>query len=821
MEKNVTMKIPFLYFDWLQKDNPAGDVERLPELTDRFETSVPGLSCIGDLTGIPLIKLAAESGRRFVERLSLDQRFQQERGLNIDRDCLDLIIVGAGPSGVAASLSAMEQGLNHLLFESSRPFNTIANFPTGKPIYVTPAGPMKSPLTFTDGTKETLLTQLREGLTAAAGKKLPLREGEMVTGIKKLPDHFVVTTARSSYRALRVVVAIGKTGATRALAVPGERLPKVFTRVIDPGEYTGKDILVVGGGDSAVEAAIALAKNGNRVTLSYRKAALGRPKARILGVFNELARKGSIMPVFQSSVKEIRESEVVLSTGTGETVVPNSVVYVLIGSDPPIDFLKRAGIRLHGEKRLSDGVALAAFLFFASMLYFGKKAPMTVITGFIDFARLPWSLGHWALPDRISCVAAWTGFLGCTLLGSFLAIHAIKNAGRYFSSAWNRFQYGFYFLTAMVFCFLYVWYKLLGQRAVFGDMGDWYTLMFTLTVAIFGLRRIFGKPTGYIKRQTAALVAIQALPLFLLPLFVLPYLGAHHFLPAWVAHNVFPGGSYWRAFGLVLAWPLFIYNAASGTPALFWLVLGAVQTFAIIPVIVYKWGKGAYCGWICSCGAMAETLGDAYRTRALHGRAAKRAENAGQLVLWFAVLVTVLSIIAWAMGGRAPAFALNAYGLFVDVVLAGTIGLGAYFSFSGRTWCRFFCPLAALMHIYARFSAYRIMANKNRCISCNICTKVCHMGIDVMNYANKGVPMNDVQCVRCSACIVNCPLHVLTFGSIGAVDLDNKIYKRNSFPLAQGWKSGLSKKDITMLLLEEKRQGPHRALTNDILTDPP
>ena len=137
-------------------------------------------------------------------------------------------------------------------------------------------------------------------------------------------------------------------------------------------------------------------------------------------------------------------------------------------------------------------------------------------------------------------------------------------------------------------------------------------------------------------------------------------------------------------------------------------------------------------------------------------------------------------------------------------MLAGVIGLGVYFHFSGRVWCRFFCPLAALMHIYARFSPYRIMANKKRCISCNICTKVCHMGIDVMNFANKGIPMNDVQCVRCSACIVNCPLQVLTFGAVGSTDLENKKYKNTGFPLARGWQSGLLQKDIDMLVAEEE-----------------
>jgi len=106
------------------------------------------------------------------------------------------------------------------------------------------------------------------------------------------------------------------------------------------------------------------------------------------------------------------------------------------------------------------------------------------------------------------------------------------------------------------------------------------------------------------------------------------------------------------------------------------------------------------------------------------------------------------------------------YKWFVDLFLAGIIGYGVYFWFSGRVWCRFACPLAALMHIYARFSRFRIIADKKKCISCNVCTSVCHQGIDVMNFANKGLPMEDPECVRCSACVQSCPTGVLQFGQV-------------------------------------------------------
>ncbi len=801
MERPGAMKFPFLYFGWLQKDNPCGTVERLPELTDRFETSVPGLYCIGDLTGVPLIKLAAESGNRFMEQLSADEKFAAERNRKAG-DVYDLIIIGAGPSGVSAGIRAMEFGYKHLIVESSRAFNTINNFPAAKPIYVTPAGPVKSPLAFTDGTKETLIEQLYSGM---AVHNITLHEGEMVKGITGSLGRFSVETSAATYKALRVVIAIGKTGATRSLGVPGESFPKVLSRLIDPGLHHGQDILVVGGGDSAVEAAVALAKSGNRVTLSYRKAALGRPKEQILKSFNDLVQAGAITPLFESQVKQIRETDVLLSTRRGDTAIPNNVVFVLIGSAPPVGFLKKSGVRLQGKYDLSYKVALAVFLFFAIMLYFGKKAPATAVSSLMDFWRLPLALAGFAWPQQVDVLAAWLGFVCFTIAGLLFGVYFLWKNARRATGAWNGFKLGYYFAMSVLVCYLYIAYKLLARHPLFGDMGDWYTALYSLTIVIFGVRRIYRRGTGYITRQTLVLMAFQVLPLFVLPLFVLPYMGSHHLLPAWIMETVFPGQSYWRAFGFVLAWPLFIYNAATGTPTMFWLVLGILQTFVIVPFIVYKWGKGAYCGWVCPCGAMAESLGDEHRTRALHGPTAKKAENSGQAVLWFAAVVTLASLAAGS-GGRGSNNALEAYGIIVDIILAGVIGLGAYFHFSGRVWCRFFCPLAALMHIYARFSPYRIMANKKRCISCNICTKVCHMGIDVMNFANKGIPMNDVQCVRCSACIVNCPLQVLTFGTVGSADLENKKYRKTWFPLSRGWQSGHLQKDIDMLLTEEETQ---------------
>lgn len=235
------------------------------------------------------------------------------------------------------------------------------------------------------------------------------------------------------------------------------------------------------------------------------------------------------------------------------------------------------------------------------------------------------------------------------------------------------------------------------------------------------------------------------------------------------------GREFWRAYGLILAWPLNVYNVFTDSPVWAWLIIGFAQTFVLIPALVYFHGKGAYCGWICSCGALAETLGDTQRHKMPHGPRWNRLNLAGQAILAVAFVLLALRVLAWIFPDWIGLREFNSLALWqsnlgykwtVDVLLAGIVGYGLYFWFSGRVWCRFFCPLAALMHIYARFSRFRILADKKKCISCNVCTTVCHQGIDVMSFANRGRPMEDPECVRCSACVGSCPTGVLSFGQV-------------------------------------------------------
>lgn len=763
---------------WLHGQWPAGHVERLPELKDDGETNIPGIYVVGDLKGIPLLKFSVDSGAKAVKTILADRDFSALRRTG-DGTTLDLAIIGGGVSGFAAALEAKKNNLSYILLEASEPFSTIVNFPKEKPIFtypkeMSPAGD----LSITAQIKEPLLEELR-GQTKD-GLNVRTSFAERIT--RKGKTFEITLREAPPISARRVIVAIGRSGNFRKLGVPGEDLDKVYNRIHDPKDYSGKRCLVVGGGDSAMESAIALTKAGADVVLSYRKPEFARAKPENIETVKRLAKNpmaeaqvanpvserittasGDFMPkpgnngqlrlMMSSNVKRITNASVTITdSGRSDQNLPNDAVFTMIGREAPLDFFRRSGIRISGEWNAGQIATLILSLAFFTFLYHWKK---TGIGGFEHFPLLRevavigdlFARNHW-FPYNIT--ANWAA----------ASTPLMKT-----------------------------------MRITLGEPGFYYSLAYCAIIVLFGRKRMARQDTPYVTLQTWTLAAIQIIPLFLLPYIVLPWMGhAGLFDGGWmskIADALFPeagyghGREYWRAFGFILAWPLFFWNVFTSQPMWTWLAISLIQTFAVIPAIIYFWGKGAYCGWICSCGALAETLGDAHRNKMPHGPFWNKLNMAGQVLLVFAMALLFLRVLGWAHVGwaeRTYAFLFHDaplfnYVWFVDLFLAGIIGVGLYFHFSGRVWCRFFCPLAALMHIYARFSRFGILAEKKKCISCNVCTSVCHMGIDVMNFANKGLAMKDPECVRCSACVQGCPTGVLSFGQI---DKTGKVIKIDS-----------------------------------------
>lgn len=760
------------YTHWLHTRWPAGTVEKLPVTGENGITNLPGVRIAGDLSGIPLLKFSSQTASKAVRAILKEPDFQKRD--TSQTDVLDIAIIGAGVAGVSAAIEAKKAQLRFVVYEATQLFSTVVNFPKGKPIYTYPTDlKLDGGLQFHATVKEALVEEMEAQQKAAVIEPVAAR----IERLERTGNLLVLHHADGKMtRAHRVIVAIGRSGNFRKLGCPGEDLDKVYNRLFDPKEYAGKEVLVVGGGDTALETAIAVAACGGKVTLSYRKKEFARPKPenveklqmlvkdpaahvaverptseRVTTAANSTMRgdkaPGSIRLMMETSVLKIEPATATLRDSTGKTeTLPNDVVFTMLGREAPLDFFRRSGIPIRGEWSVKTALSFLAFFAFASFLYIWKAST--------NLNRL-FQQRHW-FPFN---VPGWLNNLGAAFVTAsadprtFLGTLTI-----------NLSQPGFY-----------------------------YTIGYTLLIVAFGLRRIRRRNTPYVRKQTYSLMAFQVIPLFLLPYFVLPLMGHNGWFDSGImktiADNLFPivrydhGREYWRAFGFVLAWPLFVWNVFTSQPMWWWLVISLVQTFVIIPMIVYRWGKGAYCGWVCSCGGMAETMGDQQREKMPHGPFWNRLNMVGQVILLGTTLIGVLRCISWlapnsAVGHTAALWfsglldqwsllgvQLNFYHV-VDIFLDGIIGLGLYFWFSGRVWCRFACPLAALMHIYARFSRYRIFPEKKKCISCNVCTSVCHQGIDVMNFANKGIPMEDPECVRCSACVQMCPTGVLTFGRL-------------------------------------------------------
>jgi thioredoxin reductase/Fe-S-cluster-containing hydrogenase component 2 len=751
------MTNPFTrYAHWLHLQYPGGEVETLPRVDEQFRTNVEGVYVVGDLAGVPLLKFSMDGGARVARQIARELKgadADKDAVTNAETEAVDVAILGAGAAGMAAAKECRKQGLSFTVLEAGRRFATVKDFQKEKPIYtypeeMTPAGDLQA----TAPVKEALVDELEAQTT-----DIDIHHAE-AERVERVDGRLTVFTEKGSpVEAHCVVVAIGRSGNFRRLGASGEVLGHVHHRLHDPAAHAGHDALVVGGGDSAAEAAIALADAGARVTLSYRRDAFSRPKPRNAERLRELAETdaaggGRLRLVMESEVEEIREQDARLATPGGEKTVEAQVVFAMIGREAPLDFFRRSGITLRndwGDTPDSLGGALGSTAWL-------KKLNWQRIAGFAAFFLF------------ICAVYSWKN-------GSGLLYEWTKAAGTFpFTlSAWAAVQ---------------PQHSLAGVVLTSASSPSfYYTFVYSAIIVVFGWRRVRRRKTQYVAWQTATLAAIQVVPLFLLPEIVLPYLGGNELLPGGLLDALFPttewnahGREYWRAYGFILAWPLSVYNVFTSEPLWWWLGICFVQTFVLIPGMIYYWGKGAYCGWICSCGALAETLGDQHRDKMPHGEGWNKLNMAGQVILGLAFALLFLRVGGWIWpnswadaafqaGMYGEYFGVNLslnYSWLVDVVLAGMVGYGVYFWLSGRFWCRFFCPLAALMHVYAKFSRFRILADKKKCISCNQCTTVCHQGIDVMHYAQQGLPMDDPQCVRCSACVQSCPTGVLEFGQV-------------------------------------------------------
>ncbi|MFT3929718.1 MAG: NAD(P)-binding domain-containing protein [Spongiibacteraceae bacterium] len=310
----------------------------IPQIKPNFETNVPGIFIAGELGGMGLIRNAVQQGAQAVA--SIKQLLRERH-----RCALDLVIVGAGPAGIAAALAAKEAQLKFTIIDQDSLGGTVAHFPRQKIVMTAPAKlPIVGEVTFRETTKEKLL-EFWENIVSQ--QQLKIQFGERLDHIEKADSEFRVITSKNNYSARTVLLCLGRRGTPRQLGVPGEELAKVVYRLIDPEQYRGQHVLVVGGGDSAIEAAVSIAEQPDtQVTLSYRGNAFARVKAKNRENLEAMTASKKLRVLLTSQVQSISANKVAIVINDRTIELTNDAVIVCAGGILPTQLLEKIGIAI-------------------------------------------------------------------------------------------------------------------------------------------------------------------------------------------------------------------------------------------------------------------------------------------------------------------------------------------------------------------------------------------------------------------------------------------------------------------------------------------
>jgi thioredoxin reductase (NADPH) len=311
----------------------------IPHVKSDFETNVHGVYIAGELGGMGLVRNAMSQGAQAVESIASSLAARGEHDLEYD-----LAIIGAGPAGIAASLAAKRAGLRLVTLEQDAIGGTVYHYPREKMVITQPFEiPGYGHIAAGEIQKEDLL-ELWQDVIRTTGIEIRVRE--RVTAVEAENDGFAIETERGRYSAAYLVLAIGRRGSPRKLSVPGEELPHVTYSLGDPSELRGKTILVVGGGNSALEAAIALTDPllGNSVTLSYRSAAFGRATIANRQRIEDLAHDDRLTILTGSEVTNIEPDRARIRQDGTATTIPAERVYIMIGGKLPTELMQRLGV---------------------------------------------------------------------------------------------------------------------------------------------------------------------------------------------------------------------------------------------------------------------------------------------------------------------------------------------------------------------------------------------------------------------------------------------------------------------------------------------
>ena len=317
----------------------------IPQVNPDFQTNVPGIFIAGELGGMGLIRNAVRQGVEAVDSICKLDGVGSSNG-----EVIDLVIVGAGPAGIAASLAAKDKKLNFVTLEQDSIGGTVSHYPRGKIVMTAPAVlPIVGKMQFKETTKEALM-EFWQGVIEKAALEINDRERVESVEAEVLADQgrvFHVKTGTGEYHTRAILLAIGRRGTPRKLGVPGEEHSKVVYRLIDPAQYRNQHVLVVGGGDSALEAAVSISEEeGTTVAISYRSEAFSRAKEKNRNKIAEAEKAGRLRVLMKSTVHHIDAKKVVITSGDDEVCIDNDAVIVCAGGILPTPFLKSIGITI-------------------------------------------------------------------------------------------------------------------------------------------------------------------------------------------------------------------------------------------------------------------------------------------------------------------------------------------------------------------------------------------------------------------------------------------------------------------------------------------
>lgn len=310
----------------------------LPHVSQKFETNIKGIYIAGELGGMGLIKNAVEQGKQAVENITKKLQTLEKKS------DLDLLIIGAGPAGIGASLQAKKNNLKFKTLDQESLGGTVFSFPRSKIIMTSPMDiPLHGKVKLVETSKSALLSLWNEILSK---NKISIHEFEKVENIICYDNYFEIESVKGKYSASSILLAIGRRGSPKKLGVPGEEKEKVYYKLLEPELIENKKVLVVGGGDSAIESALLIAEGNNEVTLSYRNSSFNRLKPKNLENILEAEKNGKINVLYNSNVLKINDNNVEIKKDSELLIIKNDLVYIFAGGELPNKFLEKIGIRI-------------------------------------------------------------------------------------------------------------------------------------------------------------------------------------------------------------------------------------------------------------------------------------------------------------------------------------------------------------------------------------------------------------------------------------------------------------------------------------------